>query len=90
MAMKIETYMLHSVHVHLTVVLLLTVCVYEVILVKCFRFFAVLKKLPAFWSAGVEVPEHRPPGEQKARWVIVQDRQRFIVVDFPATRERIV
>lgn len=63
--------MLHSVHVHLTIVLLLTVRVNEVILVKCFRFIAVRILLSTFWGTGVEVPEHRPPGEQEARRIVV-------------------
>lgn len=75
--------MLHSVHVHLTIVLLLTVCVYEVILVKCFRLIAVLKMLSTFRGARVQVPEHRPPGEQEARRIVVYRRDRFIVVDLP-------
>ena len=75
--------MLHSVHVHLTIVLLLTVCVDEVILMKCFRLFAVLKMRSAFRCAGIEIPKHRPPGEQKARRIVVQAGHRFLIVDFP-------
>jgi len=74
--------MLHSVHVHLTIVLLLTVwTVYEVVLVKRFRLIAVLKMVSAFRGAGIEIPEYRPPGEQEARRVLKR-RDRFLIMNF--------